>query len=381
MRLNGNDNLRASTPEDVEDRVDSIWDKIDNGGGGGGGYVLPPATASTLGGIKVGSNLSVTSDGTLSATGGGSSYELPIASDSTLGGVKVGSNLSIDSETGVLSADSYSLPTASASTLGGVKVGNGLSIADGVLSVSSTPSGGGTKVRDLTFTGTGTSPYRIEFPKIPYQILSITTIGSDGATKISAMPFNWGVAGVVSMGGGGNYGIQQLFTALDYAYQTILIPSASYADWAWNQTGQKTTIRWIAVDDLDTNPYEFYAPTSDYYYVAPAKAIIDGVGYAKLTCNPTISFVARINGYTTLVHIGLSADDVGNGLVGACPATVSFKNKTWYWTSTNSARGGALNDTNNCYHTWPSELAWDSTIASISAQEVQNILLTVLGSD
>ena len=30
-----------------------------------------PATADTLGGIKVGSNLTITDDGTLSATGGG----------------------------------------------------------------------------------------------------------------------------------------------------------------------------------------------------------------------------------------------------------------------------------------------------------------------
>lgn len=36
--------------------------------------------------------------------GGGGSYVLPIASSETLGGVKVGENLSIDSETGVLSA-------------------------------------------------------------------------------------------------------------------------------------------------------------------------------------------------------------------------------------------------------------------------------------
>ena len=36
---------------------------------GGGSYTLPPATASTLGGIKVGSGLSVTADGTLSADG------------------------------------------------------------------------------------------------------------------------------------------------------------------------------------------------------------------------------------------------------------------------------------------------------------------------
>lgn len=38
----------------------------------GASYSLPAATASTLGGIKVGSGLSVTSDGTLSATGGSS---------------------------------------------------------------------------------------------------------------------------------------------------------------------------------------------------------------------------------------------------------------------------------------------------------------------
>lgn len=39
--------------------------------GGGGEYTLLPATATTLGGVKVGSGLSVASDGTLSASGGG----------------------------------------------------------------------------------------------------------------------------------------------------------------------------------------------------------------------------------------------------------------------------------------------------------------------
>ena len=44
---------------------------LDTGGGGGGSYVLPPATANTLGGVKVGQGLSVASDGTLSTDGGG----------------------------------------------------------------------------------------------------------------------------------------------------------------------------------------------------------------------------------------------------------------------------------------------------------------------
>ena len=60
----------------------------------------------------------------------GSSYTLPKASAETLGGVKIGSGLSINGE-GVLSATDYVLPAASADTLGGVKVGSGLSIDEG----------------------------------------------------------------------------------------------------------------------------------------------------------------------------------------------------------------------------------------------------------
>lgn len=76
---------------------------------------MQPATTTKLGGIKVGDNLSITSDGKLSATA--TPYTLPVASSSTLGGIKVGSNLSL-SGNGVLN---YTLPTASYSTLGGVK--------------------------------------------------------------------------------------------------------------------------------------------------------------------------------------------------------------------------------------------------------------------
>ena len=68
----------------------------------------------------------------------GHTYTLPQASASVLGGIKVGSNLSID-ENGVLSAiaEPYSLPTASSSVLGGIKVGSNLTILNGVLSAQS----------------------------------------------------------------------------------------------------------------------------------------------------------------------------------------------------------------------------------------------------
>lgn len=46
-------------------------------------YSLPTASADTLGGIKVGDNLSITEDGTLSATGGGSTPTNMVTTDTT----------------------------------------------------------------------------------------------------------------------------------------------------------------------------------------------------------------------------------------------------------------------------------------------------------
>lgn len=79
-------------------------------------------------------------------------YTLPIASATVLGGFKVGANLSIDGN-GVLNANpgSYTLPIADATTLGGIKVGSGLSIdGNGVL----TATGGSTvpQIQDLSGT-------------------------------------------------------------------------------------------------------------------------------------------------------------------------------------------------------------------------------------
>ena len=55
-------------------------------------YTLPPATATTLGGVKVGTGLNIAPDGTLSAA---EQCALPAATATTLGGVKVGDYLDI----------------------------------------------------------------------------------------------------------------------------------------------------------------------------------------------------------------------------------------------------------------------------------------------
>ena len=180
------------------DFTDALKTKLDGIAASANNYSLPDATASALGGIKVGTNLSIDGDGVLSSTNttysvgdGGltendftdalktkldgiaasaNNYSLPDATASALGGIKVGTNLSIDGD-GVLSstnttysvgdggltendftdalktkldgiaasANNYSLPDATASALGGIKVGTNLSIdGDGVLSSTNT---------------------------------------------------------------------------------------------------------------------------------------------------------------------------------------------------------------------------------------------------
>ena len=90
-------------------------------------YSLPTASGSVLGGVKVGTNLSINNDGVLSAAD--QTYTLPTATANALGGVKVGSGLAISN-----SVLSVNLPVATASAVGGVKVGTRLSISNGVLS-------------------------------------------------------------------------------------------------------------------------------------------------------------------------------------------------------------------------------------------------------
>ena len=95
---------------------------------------LPIATTISLGVVQIGSNLSITPDGVLSAN----PYSLPIATKHAIGAVQVGSNLSITPD-GILSVDlatlMSSLSIATTTSLGVVKVGANLSITpDGVLS-------------------------------------------------------------------------------------------------------------------------------------------------------------------------------------------------------------------------------------------------------
>ena len=82
-----------------------------------------------------------------------SNYTLQTATSSTLGGVKIGSTLTINN-----SVLDYNLPVATSSTLGGIKAGDNITIAsDGTLSIGGyLPLSGGTLTGKLTVDGVAT---------------------------------------------------------------------------------------------------------------------------------------------------------------------------------------------------------------------------------
>ena len=82
---------------------------------------LPIASSSTLGGVKIGSGLTVAEDGTISAA---AAYTLPTASSSVKGGIKVGTGLTMSSETlnhsnSVTAKTAYGSTATTASANGG----------------------------------------------------------------------------------------------------------------------------------------------------------------------------------------------------------------------------------------------------------------------
>lgn len=177
-------------------------------GSGGGNYTLPTANSSTLGGVKIGSNISVSS-GTISITKSNVTSALgytPPVSDTTYvnatasaAGLMSSSDKSkldsiaanannyihpashpasmITGLAAVATSGSYSdltdkpvipgaytLPNATSSTLGGVKIGNNISVTNGTISLSQTdvtsalgytPPASDTTYGDATTTSSG----------------------------------------------------------------------------------------------------------------------------------------------------------------------------------------------------------------------------------
>ena len=167
------------------------------------GYALPTATSTTLGGVKIGSNITVAGDGTISVA---DPYVLPKANGTTLGGVKIGSNITVDGNGIISVAAPYSLPTASSTVIGGVKIGSNITIdGTGAISVASpyslpyatsTTLGGvkigsninvdGNGVISVTFPASYTLPVSTSTVLGGVKIGSNITVAGDGTISVAS---------------------------------------------------------------------------------------------------------------------------------------------------------------------------------------------------
>lgn len=118
-----NPNTSASTAFPLTRLWNYIKDKGDSTYQPKGTYLtsIPIASSSTLGGVKIGSGLTVAEDGTISAA---AQYTLPTASSSVKGGIKVGTGLTMSSETlnhsnSVTAKTAYGSTATTASANGG----------------------------------------------------------------------------------------------------------------------------------------------------------------------------------------------------------------------------------------------------------------------
>lgn len=107
-----------------------------SGGGssGGGSYTLPTASSSTLGGVKIGSGLTINNNGVVSADVTASTLSAYAKTTDLSAVAKSGSYNDLSNKPTIPAA--YTLPNATSSTLGGVKIGSNISVSSGTISLA-----------------------------------------------------------------------------------------------------------------------------------------------------------------------------------------------------------------------------------------------------
>jgi len=302
-----------------------------------GSYVLPPATDYTLGGIKVGDNLTITGDGTLSAIDQSTeSYTLPPATTSTLGGVIIGENLSV-SAGGIISGPTptpeYVLPPATVTTLGGVIVGNNLTVeANGTLNAidqstepyvlppaTSTILGGIKVGENLTVEADG-------------------TLNASGSTAEYILP----PATVTTLGGviiGQNLTVEPNGTlnAIDQSTEPYVLPPATVTTLGGVIVGENLTVEadgTLNAIDQATEPYVLPPATTSSLggIIAGANLTVDSDGTLNALATGNVDGTA-LGATTPLLNVTINpANFLGWGtntyLYGDAPNTLEQYNGT-----------------------------------------------------
>lgn len=312
-------------------------------------YTLPIASADTLGGIRVGQNLTITPEGVLNATGGGSGtieYEagegiqisgttiqidksvvptksdlsagtgLPVATKEAKGIAQVGSGLNVDA--GVISVDTstiatkesvdniingtttitVSVPDATTSSKGIIQVGSGLNVNDGTVSVDTDTIATKESVTQLT-----------------------TTVNNivDGTTPITVADATKSSKGIVQIGAGLN--VEAGTVSLD----TTAVATPSAVDEKIEQNNTELDTKYLPVQTGTTGQYLGFtaentvgavnAPTVEIPVATTSKlgGVIPGNGLSvdvsgNLTVNEDVIATA-----TEVEALGTEIDEIVSG--------------------------------------------------------------------
>jgi len=116
------------------DSSGNVTISVSGGSSGGGSYTLPTASSSTLGGVKIGSGLTINTNGVVSADVTASTLTAYAKATDLSAVAKSGSYNDLSNKPAIPAA--YTLPNATSSTLGGVKIGSNISVSSGVISLT-----------------------------------------------------------------------------------------------------------------------------------------------------------------------------------------------------------------------------------------------------
>lgn len=208
--------IQAQT--DLMNLINQIQDEIDSISGGGSAYVLPTASTTTLGGVKIDGTSITIQDGTISADIPTNTSDLTNDSGFITNSVNNLTNYTLSTNLATVATSgsyddladkptipsAYTLPVASTSVLGGVKVdGTTVTIEDGVITAHATSTGGTSDYTTLTnkpqiggveLTGNkslsdlGIQPAGTYLTEIPAEYVTETELNGKGYAQTSDIP-------------------------------------------------------------------------------------------------------------------------------------------------------------------------------------------------
>lgn len=274
--------------------------------GGGGTYELPIATATTLGGIKVGSGLEIDANGVLSATGGGGGDSIDEGD---------GITITTDPQTGVKTIS--------------VDTGNGLQInQDGEVEID--PS----IIPDVKEYQAGTA-------------ISIEDVEHGGVT-FDAWNSGTGWENICYADSTGNSVVNYQYEAHSPISNSYTLPTGATHIRAIAYD-QNDTMLWTSFSWIDSNNYHFASTSPDVFddwFEIPSGAVKVnfGVRHSKLNTSQAMSLNDIKSVDITVQTVGEIEVDVWNGGTG--------------WTNGDYYSGDSDNFTTNWYYTYhynPSE--------------------------